>query len=112
MGSGPLLVTFTEVRTKHGDWIHLNEHMRILGAASRYGPCSTIVPGQSTEIVGARTGLSLLRKSQLEVGEEPTIRMTFLAPCVEPGGALVTPSARTEEFSVHLPLSKAAGPAR
>jgi hypothetical protein len=99
MGIGPLVVTLVEIRIEDGSWLILNQNdVFDFGKSSKYSPCSALAPGASLEVGRTTTFLNVPRSRSSQVGVEPTIRLSFIAPCVGIGGSLTLPSAVSEPF--------------
>jgi hypothetical protein len=103
MGNGPLVVTLVEIRIEDGSWLVLSQHdVFDFGKSSDYSACSALAPGASLGIERATGFLTVFRSRSPKVGAEPTVRISFIAPCVGIGGSLALPSAVTEPFALGL----------
>jgi hypothetical protein len=96
-----VIVTLVEIRREDGRWLTLNQNtVYDFGESSKYSPCSALAPGASLEVRRTMTFISVPHSSL--VGAEPTVRISFIAPCVEAGGSLALPSAVSEPFALDI----------
>jgi len=85
-------------------WAHLLQATFIDNGTLSYQPCTVLQPGSEGDVLDVRTGFLLLKKQLVGLGEEPTIRLSVMVTCRQPGGRIAAQEATSDAFRVRLPI--------
>ena len=86
-----------------GSWKYLSQAPYYGSSETKYADCSSLRPGQTTEINSLIHVLPLAQMRARELGSEPTLRVDVMIFCKESDGTIVNVTTRSAPFSSRLP---------
>lgn len=106
-GIARLFVASEQRKQPDGSWAYLSQSSYYDSGNIKYGACTTLKPGEATDINGLVDLLLLPKDRRVSVEDGATMRFGLWLLCRQPDGKVMTTSTMTEGFDLRLPDAKA-----